>query len=200
MDISLSLSLVFLSLTLSALYNYLSLVLSPSLLQSLSYTLSLSIFLTGLTPTKEHLLTLYGWVSLYGWPSAWQIWIQLLYLCWMIDMFGQIQTSQTEGQPYSNTYPFKVSECCLLSQTRVSLSLALLHFSPSVFHHFLTRTFVVKVVTLVRLLFDPSSYVKYVSIASALKDYCYLGSGCGVVGRVVPSDTILTSAFRVLRL
>ena len=82
----------------------------------------------------------------------------------------------------------------------LSLSLALLHFSPSVFHHFLTRTFVVKVVTLVRLLFDPSSYVKYVSIASSLKDYCYLGSGCGVVGRVVPSDTILTSAFRVLRL
>ena len=45
MDISLSLSLVFLSLTLSALYNYLSLVLSPSLLQSLSYTLNLSISL-----------------------------------------------------------------------------------------------------------------------------------------------------------
>ena len=137
MDISLSLSLVFLSHTLSALYNYLSLVLSPSLLQSLSYTLSLSIFLTGLTPTKEHLLTLYGWVSLYGWPSAWLIWIQLLYLCWMIDMFGQIQTSQTEGQPYSNTYPFKVSECCLLSQTRVCLSL----FSSSPFLSFCLSPF-----------------------------------------------------------
>ena len=133
--ISLSHSLWYFSLSLSLLFITISLSYYHPL--SYNHSLTLSIFLTGLTPTKEHLLTLYGWVSLYGWPSAWQIWIQLLYLCWMIDMFGQIQTSQTEGQPYSNTYPFKVSECCLLSQTRVSLSL----FSSSPFLSFCLSPF-----------------------------------------------------------
>ena len=30
-----------------------------------------------------------------------------------IYLFGQIQTSQTGGQPYSDSSPYKVSECSL---------------------------------------------------------------------------------------
>ena len=32
-----------------------------------------------------------------------------------IYLFGQIQTSQTGGQRYSDTSPYKVSECSLLN-------------------------------------------------------------------------------------
>ena len=34
-----------------------------------------------------------------------------------IYSFGQIQTSQTGGQPYSDTSPYKVSECPLIGES-----------------------------------------------------------------------------------
>ena len=47
------------------------------------------------------------------------VWIQLLYLGMFNKqqpyLFGQIQTSQTRVQPYSDTSPYEVSECSLTS-------------------------------------------------------------------------------------
>ena len=55
-----------------------------------------------------------GEVSLYDWPPVYFVGIQLAWL--MLNeqqfyLFGQIQTSQTGGQPYSDTFPY--GECSL---------------------------------------------------------------------------------------
>ena len=61
--------------------------------------------------TREYSLTLQGEVSLYGLLCGLSCFafaeLETYYL------FGQIQTSQTGGQPYSNTSPYEVSECSL---------------------------------------------------------------------------------------
>ena len=48
-----------------------------------------------------------------GWPPILLVFIQLLWLCWIDNRFGRIQTSQTGGQQYSDTSPYEVSECSL---------------------------------------------------------------------------------------
>ena len=50
-----------------------------------------------------------------------------------IYLFGQIQASQTGGQRYSNTFPYKVSECSLGKQTLIRLDCFLLPFYTHVF-------------------------------------------------------------------
>ena len=57
---------------------------------------------------REHSLTSKGEVSLYGWPPVWLVWIWPNLLIWIIIQHKQsswIQTSQTVGQPYSDTFP-----------------------------------------------------------------------------------------------
>ena len=69
---------------------------------------------------REHSLTSKGEVSLYGWPPVWLVWIWPNLLIWIIIQHKQsswIQTSQTEGQPYSDTSPYKVSEYSLPRRT-----------------------------------------------------------------------------------
>ena len=59
----------------------------------------------------QRILTEGKGVSLYSWPTVYFVWIQLLCLYWMKNSFGQIQTSQAGGQPYSNTPPY--GDCSL---------------------------------------------------------------------------------------
>ena len=49
---------------------------------------------------------------LTGWDSS----ALLIFNQQQINFFGQFQTSQTEGQPYSDTSPYKVNECSLLEK------------------------------------------------------------------------------------
>ena len=46
----------------------------------------------------------------YYWPPVLLVWIQLLCSRLINNSFGQIQTSQTGGQPYSDTSPYEVSD------------------------------------------------------------------------------------------
>ena len=50
---------------------------------------------------------------LTGWDSA----ACLFKLDTFLHKFGQIQTSQTGGQLYSDTSPYKVSECSLIEMS-----------------------------------------------------------------------------------
>ena len=58
-----------------------------------------------------------GEVSLFGSPPVYLFCLELAALLKLNEqhfyLFGQIQTSQTGGQPYSNTSPYEVSECSL---------------------------------------------------------------------------------------
>ena len=64
-----------------------------------------------------------GEVSLYDWPPVYFVGIQPAWLMLNEQQFyllGQIQTSQTRGQPYSDTSPY--GECSLVWLSMTSLA------------------------------------------------------------------------------